>query len=301
VADLNAVVRRTGPLLRRLLGEDLAFEFRPAPEPCPVRIDVGSFDQILMNLAVNARDAMPRGGRLAIETASVVLDGDYVRARPEAAEGPHVRVDVSDTGAGMPAEVLAHVFEPFFTTKPVGRGTGLGLSMVQGIVRQAGGHVQVESAPGQGTRFRILLPRADGAARPPSPASEPSASKEEGTETLLLVEDEPAVLDLARRMLSARGYRVLAASSGEAALEIARAEPRIDLVVTDVVMPGMGGPELARRLRELRPGLGVLFASGYPEDAIAHRGVVDPGVNLLQKPYTSAALAQRVRDLLDRR
>jgi PAS domain S-box-containing protein len=299
LADLNVVIRRMEPLLRRLLGEDVALEVRPAPSLPPVRIDVGTFDQVLMNLAVNARDAMPSGGRLTIETAEVVLDAEYARLRPEVAAGRYVRVEVSDTGAGMTREVRERVFEPFFTTKPVGQGTGLGLAVVQGIVRQAGGHVVVDSEPGCGSRFRIFLPGVEGT--PSDPEERPAApSAASGAETLLVVEDDAPVLDLIRSVLVSRGYRVLAARDGEEALARAAAEKRIDLLITDVVMPGMDGADLARRLRSLRPGLRVLFASGYPEDAIAPHGVLEAGVDLIQKPYTPSTLAARVRAVLDR-
>jgi PAS domain S-box-containing protein len=298
--DLNELVRRNEPFLRRLLGEDVRLDVGPAAAPAPAKIDVGTFDQALMNLAVNARDAMPRGGRLGIAIGEALLDEDYVRSRPEASPGPHVWVEVSDTGTGMSPPVVERIFEPFFTTKPVGQGTGLGLSMVQGIVRQAGGHVVVESEPGRGSRFRLLLPRAQDAPSPsaPAPAASPDAP---GHETILVVEDDPAVLDLVKRVLDLRGFRILAASSGEGALELAREAGRIDLLLTDVVMPGMDGAELARRLRELRPDLRVLYASGYPEDAIAQHGVLNPGVDFIPKPYTPGALAARLRVVLDRR
>ena len=300
-ADLNTVVTRLAPLLRRLLREDVVLEVRPAPSALPAKIDVGTFDQALVNLAVNARDAMPQGGRLRIETGEARLDEAYVRARPEAATGPHVWVDVIDTGSGIDPAILERIYEPFFTTKPVGHGTGLGLSMVQGIVRQAGGHLVLESRVGEGSRFRILLPRSEaapaagGGALPAPPAAGPSSG------TILVVEDDPAVLELVRRVLTARGYAVLAAGGPEEALSVAGGAGVIDLLLTDVVMPGIGGAELGRRLRELRPGLRVLFASGYPEDAIAQQGVLNSGVDLIPKPYTPAALVARVREILERR
>jgi CheY-like chemotaxis protein len=249
---------------------------------------------------VNARDAMPHGGRIVIETANARLDEVYARTHADVEAGDYVMLVFSDTGAGMPRDVQAHVFEPFFTTKERGKGTGLGLATCHGIVKQAGGHIHVYSEPGLGTTFRIYLPRVMGAVTHEVIAA-PLPPLRRGHETVLLAEDEPAVRNLASLSLRAHGYTVIEAHDGAAALTAAQANAgRIRLLVTDVVMPGMNGPDLAERFRPLCPGALVLFISGHAESAIVHHGVLDPGVAFLPKPFTPERLARRVREMLDR-
>ncbi|MCL4818213.1 MAG: response regulator [Vicinamibacteria bacterium] len=297
--DLDAHVAASFALLKPLIGEDVALRWEPGPGLKVVEADGSQLDQVLTNLVVNARDA---GGRvLQIATACVVWREADCARRPGAVPGTYVRLSVTDDGAGMSPEVQARVFDPFFTTKPAGQGTGLGLAMVYGIVKQNGGYVEVDSAPGRGARFDILLP-----AREPLP--EPCAEKDPGPaaqpahgEVVLLVEDEEAMLAVTSEALDEFGYRVLAAAGPAQALSIAAAfEGAIDLVITDVVMPGMNGRELVDRLRETRPGLRYLFVSGYTADVIEHRGVLEPGVHFLAKPFTAAGLDARVRAVLAR-
>jgi PAS domain S-box-containing protein len=291
-ADLGEVVRRMQPMLQRLIGEDVALVVKPAHQIWTVMVDVGSIEQVIMNLAVNARDAMPRGGMLTIETQNVELDEEYAHAHPDVAPGPHVMLAVSDT---------AHLFEPFYTTKPVGKGTGLGLSMCHGIVKQAGGHITVYSTPGSGTTFKVYLPRAKGA-EAPKPAPAPSSEHFRGTETILLVEDEAPIRELMTKFLSTLGYTVAAAADGRDALEVAgRISGPVHLLVTDVVMPRMGGLELAAQLSQLRPALRVLYSSGYTEHAIVNQGMLKEGVDFIQKPYSPMMLAQKIRTMLDRK
>ncbi len=298
VLDLNAAVRETEKMLRRLIGEDVELTAALAHGLWPVRADPGQVEQVLLNLAVNARDAMPGGGRLTLETANVELDEEYTRHHAGVAPGPYVLLAVSDTGTGIAPEVLTHVFEPFFTTKEKGKGTGLGLATVYGIVRQARGHVWVYSEPGHGTAFKVYLPRAEG--RVQERRAMVGAAAPYGTETVLVVEDEAAVGELVGGILSGRGYAVLEARSPAAAVAAAAAHPGpIHLLLTDVVMPGASGRELAERLTAERPGLKVLFMSGYLDNAIVHHGVLDPGVHFLQKPFTPLALARKVRQVLD--
>jgi len=299
VLNLNESVTRMHGMLSRLLGEDIELRLVTAPDLGLVRFDPGQSEQMLVNLAVNARDAMPDGGRLTIETDNVALDDEFARLHPDAAPGEYVMVSVSDTGTGMSPEAQAHLFEPFFTTKSPGRGTGLGLPMVYGAVTQNGGRITVSSEEGYGTTFRIYLPRFYGDEVPPLAAV--AGHLPRGTESIVVVEDEDAIRALAVRVLSTLGYRTQSFASGTQALRAleSSAEP-VDLVVTDVVMPEMKGSELARRLQSLRPGVRVLFASGYSEDVIAHHGVLEPGVDFLPKPYSIATLAQRVREALDR-
>ncbi len=253
-----------------------------------------------MNLAVNARDAMPDGGQLTIETANVVLDARYAQRHSDVAPGNYVLLAVTDTGVGMTPEVKARVFEPFFTTKSAGRGTGLGLATCFGIVKQSGGHMTVYSEPGHGTTFKIYLPQV-GEQLDMTPSVADSSGARGGKETVLLVEDEPAVRELASLVLGDLGYRVVTASNGVDALRVAEARGagEIDLLLTDVVMPEMGGKELADRLVSRHRNLRVLYTSGYTAEAIAHRGVLEPGIAFLQKPYSSDALARKVREVLD--
>jgi PAS domain S-box-containing protein len=297
--DLNAVVSEVEKLLRRLIGEDVELVTRLDPGLGSVKADPGQLEQVLMNLAVNARDAMPKGGTLTVETANTILDTGFARANPGARSGEYAVLTVADTGIGMSDEVRSHAFEPFFTTKEKGKGTGLGLATAYGIVKQSDGYITVESEPGRGATFRIYFPRAAGAAAASGRGEHPALSPR-GTETILVVEDESGVRRLSRAILKAQGYIVLEAASGDEALEVARSHAgQIHLVATDVIMPGMSGHVLWDRLRVLRPDSRVLFMSGYTDDAIATHGVLEPGIAFLQKPFTPFGLAQKVREVLD--
>ncbi|MBP6715796.1 MAG: response regulator [Acidobacteria bacterium] len=298
VVNLHSVLGRIGPMIRRLLGEHIELVVDSSSRLGAVKIDVGSVEQLIMNLSLNARDAMPQGGTLTIRAETVTLSAAQARLFVDVAEGPHVRLVVDDTGSGMPADVQARVFEPFFTTKPVGQGTGLGLAVCHGIVQQAGGHILARSEEGRGTTFEIYLPVVEAAL--PVPPVRAVHAPPRGTETLLVVEDDSTILTLVSQVLARLGYRVLSASDGPSALEMYGApDVPIDLLLTDVVMPRMSGRELALRLLERRPGLKVLYASGYTADAIVQHGVLDPQVEFIQKPYTPASLAARVRLVLD--
>ncbi|MBI3270949.1 MAG: CHASE domain-containing protein [Planctomycetes bacterium] len=298
VLELNVVVADMQKMLRRLIGESIELVARLAPDLGNVRADPGQVEQVILNLTVNARDAMPDGGRLLLETGNRSVDDAYAAAHPEARPGPYVFLRVTDTGVGMCAETMAHLFEPFFTTKGVGKGTGLGLSTVYGIVRQSGGHVEVESAPGQGATFCVLLPRVDAAVE--RPAAEARREVPGGTETVLVVEDEDSVRMLVRETLCQGGYRVVEARSGDEALaNLARPEADVDLVIADVVMPGMRGPDLLRRIAEGRPRVKRLLMSGYTGGALDAGDAAGAGATLLPKPFTAKALLRRVRELLD--
>ncbi len=301
VLDLNSVVTGLEPFLARLIGEHIMVLTRLQSGLGPVEADRIQLEQVLLNLAVNARDAMPDGGALTIETADVELDEAYARIHADATPGAHVRLSVRDTGVGMTDEVRERLFLPFFTTKEKGKGTGLGLATVYGVVRQIGGHIAVRSAPGHGSTFSIYLPKA--ASLPVALARQvPDGGTNIGSETVLIVEDEPAVRALLRGILERHGYRVLEAGHGEAAIALAdRHEGPIDLLVTDVIMPGMNGRALAEVLTRSRPGLPVLFISGYTDDVIGPHGILDPGITLLEKPFTAEALTRRVREVLDGR
>jgi len=300
VLDLNEVVQTLEKMLHRLIGEDVKLELALAPALRAVRADPGQIEQVILNLAVNARDAMPRGGRLTIETADVDLDEAYAREHAGAAPGPYVMLAVSDTGIGMDAETRSHIFEPFFTTKEQGKGTGLGLATVYGIVKQSGGYVWVYSEPGRGATFKIYLPRVEAPADAVA-AVTPEPPVAGGRETVLLAEDDPSVRAIVADVLTQKGYRVLRANDGQAALEMARAQAgAIHLLVTDIVMPGMTGRELAEALRAERPGVRVLYMSGYTDDAVVRHGVLEEGVPYLQKPFAPRTLASKVREVLDR-
>jgi PAS domain S-box-containing protein len=298
VLEVNGVVEGVRNMLGRLLGEDVDLALRLDPAAGCLKADAGQLEQVIMNLAVNARDAMPGGGRLTIETAAVDLDAAYAQAHEPLAPGPYVLLAVSDTGCGMTADVKARVFEPFFTTKGPHQGTGLGLSTVYGIVKQSGGFIWVYSEPGQGTTFKIYLPRvAERAAPAPAPHAPAPVG---GRETILLVEDDAAVRRSTTQLLERMGYTVLAAARGDAALAIVSGSSRaIDLLLSDVVLPDLSGPQLARLLDGLRPGIRVLFMSGYADAAIVRHGILDAGASFLQKPAMPDALARKIREVLD--
>ncbi len=288
VVDVNGLVSNAENMLRRLIGEDLDLIFSLSPNAGNTRADAGQFEQILFNLAVNARDAMPEGGRLTIETSAAHLDDDYVKTA------------VSDTGHGMDAETRRHIFEPFFTTKERGKGTGLGLATVYGIVKQSGGDIWVYSEVGKGTTFKVYLPRVD----EPAPGGErpPAISPRAGHETLLVVEDERGVRELVTAMLTQHGYKVLKAADALEAVHVAHQhEGPIDLLLTDVMMPQMSGRELAKQLLPERPEMRVVYLSGYTENTVLQRGVLEPGVDFLAKPFSQEALARKLREVLDRR
>lgn len=300
VLDLNEVVLDLDRMLRRLIDENIDLTVVPGHETGRIRADVGYVGQVLMNLVVNARDAMPNGGKLTIATHNVTLDVSYTQTHAGTVPGEYVMLSVSDTGTGMSEEVQSRLFEAFFTTKPKGKGTGLGLATCHNIVQQSGGHIGVYSELGKGTTFKIYFPRAeqplDTVARTLQNAPLPR-----GTETLLVVEDEPSVRHLARRVLEAQGYEVLLAANGQEGLQLARNHEGspIRLVVTDVIMPLMGGRVMAEWLKTTQPDLKVLFTSGYTDDALAQHGVMEADIEFLAKPYTPAALAQKVRLMLD--
>jgi CheY-like chemotaxis protein len=299
VLDLDEVVSEMGKLLLRTIGEDIELVLDLQPGLAPVHADPGQMEQVILNLAVNARDAMPQGGRLVIRTANVRLDEDYIRSHPGVSAGPYVLLELRDSGCGISPEAKSHIFEPFFTTKGVGKGTGLGLAVVHGVVSQSGGHIDVDSEPGRGTSFQIYLPSAE-LGRQPVPSVAEVKVTPRGSETVLLVEDEEAVREVNRRILVRGGYAVLEARDGNEALRVAaRHRGPIHLLVTDVVMPGMGGRQLAEQLSALRPEMKVLFVSGYPDDAVVEYGIREGEVHFLHKPFSPSALARKVRDILD--
>jgi signal transduction histidine kinase/ActR/RegA family two-component response regulator len=298
VLDLNEVVHGISPMLGRLIGEDVELVVRTDPTLERTMVDRGRFEQVVMNLAVNARDAMPNGGKLTIETANVDLDEQFARTHVGAEAGPHVLLAVYDTGVGMSAEVLKHIFEPFFTTKEQGKGTGLGLSTVIGIVAQSGGSIDVDSEPDQGSAFRIYLPRVEALPEEARPVGrEPDSSI--ANETILVAEDEPAVRAFVQRVLRNAGYQVHAAANGEEALGLAATLDRLDLLFTDMVMPGVGGPELIEALTAERPDLRTICASGYTDGAVLRDGAALSSTPYLSKPFTADALLALVRQVLD--
>jgi CheY-like chemotaxis protein len=301
VFDVNEIVMRMTAILRRTLGEDIAVKAALAQGLWPVSTDPSQVEDALLNLAVNARDAMPKGGQLVIETANVHLDEGYAAHNVEVASGNYVAVIVSDTGTGMAPEVIERAFEPFFTTKGVGHGSGLGLSMVYGFIKQSGGHVKIYSEGGHGTSIKLYLPRSEPAA--PAVADAHARSPDPGAvgrEIILVVEDDAAVRTVAISILKSLGYEVQEADDGHAALDILQRPGEIDLLFTDLVMPnGMNGQDLLRRAREHRPGLKALFTSGYSEHVIKHRGDAAADVPLLGKPYRKQQLAAAVRHVLD--
>jgi CheY-like chemotaxis protein len=298
VLDLNALVANLEGMLRRLIGEDVEFRTVLTPARGTVLADPGQLEQVIMNLAVNARDAMPQGGKLTIETAAADLDESSAQAHIPVIAGSYIMLAVSDTGTGMDAEVKARLFEPFFTTKEKGKGTGLGLAMVYGIVKQSGGYIWVYSEPRHGTTFKIYLPRIEADPEPLAPKAAPVSLR--GSETVLVVEDEEAVRSLIRTVLETRGYVVIAAEAGEAALRLANAHDGvIHLLVTDVVMPGMSGRDLAEHLAPVRREMKALYLSGYTDDAIVQHGVLEQGIAFLQKPFMPQELARKVREVLD--
>jgi PAS domain S-box-containing protein len=296
---LNEVVADTASMLERLIGANITVTTALAPDLCEIQADLGQLTQVIVNLVINARDAMPEGGSIVIETANVDLDADYAGKHINVEPGRYAMLAISDNGVGMDEPTRTRVFEPFFTTKPAGRGTGLGLATVYGIVKQSGGNIWVYSEPGKGSTFKVYLPQTAATAEAAQSASdqrEPHA----GSETILLVEDEPSVRALARQILETCGYEVIEASDGTDALKRFCNEcPKIDLVVTDLVMPGIGGRELSELIRERFPQMKVLFTSGYTDDAVLRHGIVGEGQNFLQKPFTFDALARKVRGVLD--
>ena len=302
VIDLNSVVLDTEKLLRRLIGEDIELTTPLSPDVGRVKADQGQIEQVIMNLAVNARDAMPQGGKLTISTENMVMDEEFVRRYPYPVQpGPYICLTVTDSGIGMDAETKARAFEPFFTTKEKGKGTGLGLSTVYGVVKQSGGYIDIYSTPGKGTSFKIYLPRVDDAIKAQGPSAGPATSFE-GKETILLAEDEESLRKLTRTTLESLGYVVLEANDGVEALEVSEQhDGPIHLLLTDIVMPGMGGRALAQELTRRRPDTRLVYMSGYTGQAVGSQGPIEPGSDFLSKPFTRETLARKIREALDRR
>jgi PAS domain S-box-containing protein len=299
ILKINRTIAEMDKMLQRLIGEDIDLVTVLDAQLGCVKVDPGQIEQVVLNLSINARDAMPDGGRLTIETCNVDLDEAYARRHADVQPGPYVMLAVSDTGCGMDSETKSRVFEPFFTTKELGKGTGLGLSTIYGIVRQSGGHIWVYSEVGKGTTFKIYLPRIEGAVEEAEPLGA-RAVLAFGSETILLVEDETEVRKLVREILEMNGYKVLEVHRGEEALSVGQQyQGPIHLMVTDVVMPGISGRQLAERLAPLRPDMRVLYMSGYTENAIVHHGVLDEKTAFIQKPFTPGTLALKVREVLD--
>lgn len=301
VLDLNAVLAGMEGTLRHLFGQDVDVRTIPGAGLKPVRMDRGQIEQVIINIAMNAADIMPNGGKFTLETANATLDAEYTSHFQDLKPGEYTLLAISDTGPGIAPEVKKHIFEPFFSTKGVGQGAGLGLATCYGILKQSGGHINVYSEPSRGATFKVYLPQADVRPKAAPPRQDP-AQLPRGTETILLVEDDPALREMASSLLRRLGYTVLAAGDGVEAIRLRHQHGagHVDLVLTDVVMPHMSGKELADRCRQLYPRTRILFTSAYTENAIAHQGALDPGVTLLQKPFSPAALAAKVREVLDR-
>jgi len=298
LVDLNELVRNIDKMLRRIIGEDVRLEIRLGDELPPVQVDPAHIDQVVMNLAVNSRDAMPAGGRLLIETGRVDLTEEYAASHVSPRPGSYALLTVSDTGVGMDAATRARIFEPFFTTKEQGKGTGLGLSIVYGIVKQNGGEILVYSEPGQGTVFKVYIPAAHGAAQPIQVEGK-DLPAEPATGAVLLVEDEEQVRNLTRAMLTRQGYRVFDFESAVEALKFLRERSEsIDLLISDIVMPHTSGMDLAREAQMVRPGMRVLLMSGYTETAASGQGMIAPGTAFIHKPFTAAALRTKVQEAL---
>jgi len=301
VVDLNEVVRGLEKMLKRIIGEDIELVSYLSEGLWRVKVDPSQMEQVIINIVVNARDAMPEGGKLTIETANVELDEEYARRHIAVKPGPYVMLSISDTGMGMTKEVQEKIFEPFFTTKEMGRGTGLGLSTVYGIVKQSGGNIWVYSEVGRGSTFKIYLPRVEEALQ--------EVVREEligeipcGSETILVVEDEEVVRKLAVRLLKKQGYKVLEApDGGQAFLLCEKYQDPIHLILTDVVMPGMSGRELVERLQRIHPEMKALYMSGYTDNVILHHGILEQGLAFIQKPFTLEILGKKVREVLDKR
>jgi len=299
--ELNRLVVDLGKMLHRLIGENVQMSITTAPDAGLVKVEPGQIEQLMVNLVVNARDAMPDGGQLTVTTRAVWLDGKNQDHYSELPSGHYVELSVSDTGSGMDEEVQRHIFEPFFTTKEEGKGTGLGLATCYGIVKQSGGELTVTSRPGEGATFKILLPQVNPSNPKPVTVKSETAALPRGTETVLLAEDEPGVLEVASKILSEQGYRVLRASNGVEALGVAwmHAPEKIDLLLTDVIMPQMNGKDLADQLEAIHPETRVLYTSGYTDEVIGHHGVLEEGTRFLQKPFSQPTLAHKVREVLD--
>jgi CheY-like chemotaxis protein len=300
VIDLNTALSKVDPMLRRVIGEDISMSVTARATGAYVRVDPGQVEQVVMNLVVNARDAMPKGGRLTVETSDAMVDDPSMAGFADGKPGSYVLLSVSDTGTGMPPEVRERMFEPYFTTKDMGKGTGLGLSTVYGIVRQSDGHIVVQSEVGRGTTFRIYLPRE---AAPPPAAVDPSGERmPEGTEHVLLVEDDPSVRRLSKELLVRLGYSVTEAASGRAGLALGSDDTRhFDLALCDVILGDLSGPAVAEALTALRPSIRVLYMSGYTDEAIVRTGVLQEGKPFLQKPFTPLQLSRKIREVLDER
>jgi two-component system cell cycle sensor histidine kinase/response regulator CckA len=300
VVSLNQIVRNLAPMLRRLIEENVHFGFRLAEDASPVSVDPNQMEQVLVNLAVNARDAMPQGGTVTVETANIMLGKEYAQTHVDVFPGPHVMLSVSDTGEGIPRDIQSRLFEPFFTTKEKGRGTGLGLATVYGIVKQSGGHIVVDSEAGAGAAFRLYFPASVAPAqRAVQAARNAPAADLRGTETVLVVEDDPRLRALDERILKRYGYAVLLADSADEAVRICTEHPGpIHIVVTDVIMPGGSGRTVGDWIMEYKPETKVIYMSGYTDDAISRHGVLEPGARFLQKPFSPEAFARKVREAL---
>ena len=300
IIDLNDTITNMLKMLQRLIGEDIHLTWQPSPELCQIKMDPSQIDQLLANLCVNARDAIEDTGRITIETGTCIIDADYCAANPEATPGDYVRLVVSDSGKGMDRETMTHIFEPFYTTKEMGKGTGLGLATVYGAVKQNNGFINIYSEPGKGTTFSIHLPRETDTGTARRAQADAEIAVPRGQETILLVEDEAAILNIASLMLEKQGYTVLKADTPGEALSLAREHVgQIDLLMTDVIMPEMNGRDLARNILALHPGIKRLFMSGYTADVIAQHGVLDAGVHFIQKPFSLPNMAAKVREVLD--